>query len=229
MSRSESSDISQNPTTPKHHPEYYFDDGNIIFLVENVLFCVHRHFLVRDSVVFRDMLSVPTGGIDKTPEGLSDESPIVVHTVKSIDFERMLWMFYNKSYVDYKVSAETWSSILSLAHMWEFETMARVAFKAYDALSDVDPVDKIAIYQKYGLPRKNLLNEYAKVCTRTKALSVEEGQKIGVETLALIAQTREDLLRRGILSPAHAGDNTVKVIISNRFDLTDPLESCNHQ
>ena len=107
--------------------------------------------------------------------------------------------------------------------------MARAAFKAYDALSDVDPVDKIAIYQKYGLPRKNLLNEYAKVCTKPKALSVEEGRKIGVDTLALIAQTREDLLRGGILSPAHAGDNTVKFIISNRFDLTDPIESCNHQ
>lgn len=64
--------------------------------VENVLFCVHRHFLVRDSVVFRDMLSVPTGENDKIPEGLSDDRPIVLHTVKSIDFERLLWMFYNK-------------------------------------------------------------------------------------------------------------------------------------
>jgi len=165
------------------------------------------------------MLSIPTGTSDVIPEGLSDDKPIILQNVKSIDFERMLWMFYNKSYVDYEASAETWSSILSLAYMWQFEIMAQVAVNAYDALSDADPVAKITIYQKFGIPRKHLLNEYAKLCTRVNSLSVEEGQLIGVETLALIAQTRERLLRRKLLSPAHIHSNFVRGAIMDNFDL----------
>ncbi|KIM74907.1 hypothetical protein PILCRDRAFT_25199, partial [Piloderma croceum F 1598] len=176
------------------HAEYYFEDGNIIFLVENDLFRVHRHFFVRESVVFRDMLSIPSGSKTAT-EGLSDDKPILLQNVKSIDFERMMWMFYNKrccrSYTDHTASGEKWSSIISLAHMWQFETMSYVAFKAYLALPDVGPVDKIAMRQKYDFPREVLLKVFVEICTRDAPLSVEEGQKIGLETLALIAQTRD--------------------------------------
>ena len=63
--------------------------------VENDLFRVHRHFFVRESVVFRYMLSIPSGSTAAT-EGLSDDKPILLQNVKSTDFECMMWMFYNK-------------------------------------------------------------------------------------------------------------------------------------
>jgi hypothetical protein len=122
------------------------------------------------------------------------------------------------------------SSILSLAHMWQFETMTRVAFEAYDALSDVDPVTKIMIYKKYGFPQENILNEYAKLCTRIKSLSIEEGRKIGHggKTLALIAQIREVLLRQGRLSPKFTDSNIVRLMISNSFGI-EFTPSCNNR
>jgi hypothetical protein len=129
-----------------------------------------------------------------------------------------------RSYVDYKASAETWSSIISLAHMWQFETMTQVAFKAYDALSDVDPVDKIALYQRYGFPRKNLLSVYVELCIRGTPLSVEEGRKVGVEALAVIAQTREEIIKRGLLSPTYA--NHVRIIITNNLIDLKPSSYC---
>jgi hypothetical protein len=64
--------------------------------VENDLFRVHRHFFVRESVVFRDMFSLPTGSETTTEGGLSDDKPIILQDVKSVDFENMLWMFYNE-------------------------------------------------------------------------------------------------------------------------------------
>ena len=63
--------------------------------VERDLFRVHRYFFVRESVVFRDMLSIPSGSETAT-EGLSDDKPILLQDVRSIDFEHMMWMFYNK-------------------------------------------------------------------------------------------------------------------------------------
>jgi hypothetical protein len=41
------------------------------------------------------MLSIPSGSETAT-EGLSDDKPIVLEDVKSLDFERMMWMFYNE-------------------------------------------------------------------------------------------------------------------------------------
>jgi hypothetical protein len=41
------------------------------------------------------MLSVPSGS-KNIREGLSDDEPIVFESVKSIDFENLLWMFYNQ-------------------------------------------------------------------------------------------------------------------------------------
>jgi hypothetical protein len=64
------------------------------FQIENVLFNIHRYFLTRDSVVFRDMLSLPISD-DMVTEGLSNDNPILLEGVRSVDFARLLWMFYH--------------------------------------------------------------------------------------------------------------------------------------
>jgi len=80
-------------------------------------------------------------------EGQSDERPIVLQDVKSIDFEHMVWMSYNswffnpftyknvyssgwnRKYSEYIASAEEWSSIISLAHRWQFEHIREAAIQ----------------------------------------------------------------------------------------------------
>lgn len=41
------------------------------------------------------MLTLPTAS-ETVAEGMSDEKPINLQGVESIDFERFLWMFYNE-------------------------------------------------------------------------------------------------------------------------------------
>jgi hypothetical protein len=158
------------------------------------------------------MISLPSGS-EAVTEGKSDDKPIVLQDVKSIDFECMLWMFYNelvsstplhilgkgcssswnRKYFDYTASAGEWSAIISLAHMWQFENMSQAAFKAYAALPNVSPIDKISMSQKYDIPKKDLADVYLEICTRDHPVSVEEGDQIGVGVLALLIQTREEL------------------------------------
>jgi hypothetical protein len=64
-----------------------------MFQVENDLFRVHRYFFIRESVVFRDMLSIPVS--DKAREGDSDDKPITLEGIKSNDFRALMWMFYD--------------------------------------------------------------------------------------------------------------------------------------
>jgi hypothetical protein len=75
--------------------------------------------------------------------------------------------------------------------MWDFRNVCRAAFKAYVALPDVKPIIKIAMREKYKFPREYLLDAHLSICDRKNPLSVEEGKLIGLETLALITQTRE--------------------------------------
>jgi hypothetical protein len=95
----------------KCHPDYYLEDGNITFLVsyvqqsrrgltganflqvENDLFCIHRHFFIWESEVFRNILSIPARPDVK--EGDSDDKPIVLKGIKSIDFGCLMWMWYD--------------------------------------------------------------------------------------------------------------------------------------
>jgi hypothetical protein len=62
--------------------------------VENDLFRVHRYFFIRESVVFRDMLSIPAPS-DKAREGDSDDKPIILEGIKSDDFRALMWMWYD--------------------------------------------------------------------------------------------------------------------------------------
>jgi hypothetical protein len=64
--------------------------------VERTLFRIHRFFFIRDSSWFQDKLPYPQPSGD-TGEGSSDKNPLVLKDVSKIDFERLLWVFYNPS------------------------------------------------------------------------------------------------------------------------------------
>ena len=68
--------------------------------VENRLFRVHRHSLVKNSPIFRSMFSQPppreAGTAAAMVEGTSDENPIYLSGVTELEFETLLRYFYNK-------------------------------------------------------------------------------------------------------------------------------------
>jgi hypothetical protein len=175
-------------------------------------------------------------------EGQSDDKPIVLQNVKSNDFECMVWMFYNelvsstpstsafirkgcsscwnRQYADWTVSAGELSSIISLAHMWQFENMSQAAFKAYAALPNTSSMDKISMRRKYDFPRTELADAYVELCTRYYPISAEEGDRIGVEDLALIGQTREELRGEWRCSTT---EKRGEVVIHNLIELPSKL------
>ncbi|KAI0692542.1 hypothetical protein BC835DRAFT_1416469 [Cytidiella melzeri] len=53
----------------ERHPDYYFDDGNLVILAENCLFRVHRTVLSLHSDVFRDLLAVLQPEEDEKMDG----------------------------------------------------------------------------------------------------------------------------------------------------------------
>ncbi|KZP15384.1 hypothetical protein FIBSPDRAFT_1048175 [Athelia psychrophila] len=65
------------------HPRYSFEDGNLVFRVENTLYNVHRYFFVRDSPHFRAIL-----------QGNDTTNPCVLSGVNCADFDEFLAILY---------------------------------------------------------------------------------------------------------------------------------------
>jgi hypothetical protein len=93
-----------------HHERFFFDDGNITFLVspsvpilvsinldeqskqvEGILYRVHQYFFCRDSSEFKDRISrLPTQQLEE-----SASPPIIpIDDVKSVDFDAFLSILY---------------------------------------------------------------------------------------------------------------------------------------
>lgn len=46
-------------TAPRQHADFWFIDGSVVLLAQDMMFRVHKTFLSRHSVIFRDMFALP--------------------------------------------------------------------------------------------------------------------------------------------------------------------------
>ncbi|KAG8716476.1 hypothetical protein FRC09_015708 [Ceratobasidium sp. 395] len=75
-------------------PQYYYEDGSVVLLVDDTLFRVQASLLKAQSEAFRDMFASLSGDVDAKVEGLSDECPIKISDVTVPEFRNLLMIFY---------------------------------------------------------------------------------------------------------------------------------------
>lgn len=171
------------------HTQYYITGADLILRVEDTLFRIHRYFLTRESAYFRSKLPHPPSPGDSS-KGSSDNNPLVLEDVLQVDFERFLWVFYNPKYSLYDASIEEWTSVLKLAHQWDFSEVKALAIRELENLS-IPPLPKIVLYQKYKIDRNLLKHALTALTIRDEALTHDEGREIGLETALDLAKARE--------------------------------------
>ncbi|KAJ7601046.1 hypothetical protein C8J56DRAFT_767528 [Mycena floridula] len=95
-SRASESSPEDSPVWPerkwRRDDTYYLSDGSAVFLVEDILFNVHRSILSKDNSSFSNMFTLPQG--DAVAEGGSDDNPIVLLGDKPSEFRHFLWALY---------------------------------------------------------------------------------------------------------------------------------------
>ncbi|CAE7149223.1 unnamed protein product [Rhizoctonia solani] len=84
-----------NQPTYSMDPDYYFEDGSVILLVQDVLFKVHASLLKAQSQVFQDMFTMPAGDATIRIEGSSNQYPIVIPQVEPSQFRKLMQMIYS--------------------------------------------------------------------------------------------------------------------------------------
>ncbi|KZP12993.1 hypothetical protein FIBSPDRAFT_798339, partial [Athelia psychrophila] len=158
------------------HQRFWFPAENIYFLVEGVLYSVHRYFFERDSSSF-------------VGQGLSKHEPMVLANVSTHDLDLFLSILYPASFGVHPASTvEEWSGILHLADKWSFLSIRALSIAQIAPIAS--PIDKIVFGRLYGI-NEWLTSAYHAVCTRPDALTLEEGRRLGVDDVIRINSIRQ--------------------------------------
>ncbi|KAH8996788.1 hypothetical protein EDB92DRAFT_1942399 [Lactarius akahatsu] len=182
---------SPSPTTVPvtRHRSYFIHEADVTFKVEDYVFRVHKYFFTRESSYFRRLFE-PSQFLVQDPPGSSEANPIILEGISSDAFACFLWVFYNPKYSIYDATPGQWSSILGLAQKWGFRDVELLCIRELEKL-DLSPVDRIHIYQRFGLDTTLLIDSYATLTTREEPIGLEEGVKLGLRTSLQIARARE--------------------------------------
>ncbi|KAK0241235.1 hypothetical protein EDD85DRAFT_818140 [Armillaria nabsnona] len=168
---------------------YYWND--VIFQVENRLFKIPSQYFVQHSEVFGDTFSLPQGS--QSPEGLSDENPVVLSQVSAIDFEHLLDIIYPQNIPqDYSAFGKNqWISVLRLSTMWHLSDIRQLAIKYLQQDAKLDAVERVVLAKAYSVSLW-LRTGYLSLVKRAQPLSVEEAEQIGFQSAIQVYQVRED-------------------------------------
>ncbi|KAH8996881.1 hypothetical protein EDB92DRAFT_1539508 [Lactarius akahatsu] len=176
------------------HSKYFFKDGNVTFLVDGFLYCVHRYFFSRDSVYFSSrftQLGVRDHEASSTTVSLGD--------VKRKDFEAFLSVLYPEDFEEHDLSYEQWRSVLHLSTRWGFASLRKLALRS---INPPTSYDRLVLARTYAVDDW-ILPALTALCERKAPLSLDEARGLSIEDVVLVATVREDI-RSTAIRPVRA-------------------------
>ncbi|KAJ3753976.1 hypothetical protein EV360DRAFT_52505 [Lentinula raphanica] len=207
---------SESTPISKKHTRFYFPDGNVLFRVshyflvecslyahslesqvEDTLYRIHKYFFQRDSPVFGAMFSLPVPNGEQ-PEGDVDGRPIHLDGIQCVDFDRLLSVMYPEDFNSSELfTVDEWQSVLKLSSQWDFDSLRKLAIKHIGCVAS--SADLVLLGHKYDVSEW-LLPHYISLCSRDEPLTLQEGRKLGVDTVITINQIRSQIRYRSNLN-----------------------------
>ncbi|KDQ59102.1 hypothetical protein JAAARDRAFT_128099 [Jaapia argillacea MUCL 33604] len=119
-------------------------------------------------------------------------SPIILEDVTVVDFERFLSALYPSELDKTDASTvEEWTSILHLSTKFSFASIRRLAIRSIFPIAS--SIDKIVLANKYDIEGTEWKRDaYVDVCQRKEALTLEEGERLGMSEVIKIARVRQE-------------------------------------
>ncbi|KAI0001020.1 hypothetical protein BJV77DRAFT_972136 [Russula vinacea] len=160
----------QGPFT--QHKRFFFEDGNITFLVDGILYRVHRYFFCRDSNIFKTRLS-------RLPVRETSSLPVIsIENVKSQDFD----------------------AFLSILYPLDFNSLEEHSFEELSSILDLStPIRRLnppTPHQRLILGRKCAVDQWIPIalqelCERPQPLTPDEARLMGFEDVVLVVAVQE--------------------------------------
>jgi len=165
---------------------FWFQDGTVIFQVEDCLFKVHRYFFERHSPHFRTLLGT-------TPVLMGPAPVYSLSETTKAEFEKLLYIFYPSSLSnDDLTTVDDWSTILALANRYKMFELYTLAIQKLAPIAS--SVEKLAIVKKYNMVGHEwLLPAYTDLCSRNGPLSLDEAEKLDMQTVLKIWEVQHEI------------------------------------
>ncbi|KAI9441583.1 hypothetical protein H4582DRAFT_1849224 [Lactarius indigo] len=173
----------------QQHSKYFFKDGNVTFLVDGFLYCVHRYFFSRDSVYFSTRfarLGVRDYETSSTTISLGD--------VERKDFDAFLSILYPENFEERDLSYEQWRSVLHLSTRWGFGSLRKLALRT---INPPTSYDRLVLARTYTVDHW-VVPALTALCERKTPLNLDEARGMNIEDVVLVATVREDIRSKAI-------------------------------
>ncbi|KAI0282891.1 hypothetical protein BGY98DRAFT_954135 [Russula aff. rugulosa BPL654] len=176
------------------HDKYFFKDGNITFLVDGTLYCVHRYFFSHHSTYFSTRL-------DQLGIREHEALPIIISLgdIERKDFEAFLSVLYPDDFDEHSLSYEQWKSVLHLSTLWGFASLRKLAMRS---INPPTPFDQLLLARAYSVDHW-ILPALSELCERTVPLSLNEARQMNIEDVVLISTVREDIRFHALQVDSH--------------------------
>jgi len=174
---------------------FHFEDSQVVLQVERNTYRIHRYFLVRESLFFRDLFSLPQSGDAKFVEGSDDEHPITLPDTTASEFEGLLRFLYFGMHDDNSPTLNDWMAILSISTRFIFDKVRERAIKEIAThLDQMDPFELIELTIKHDV-HQWLKPACVKIVTRTDLISHAEALKVPSPIAVMLMRSREQYLK----------------------------------
>ncbi|KAF7354223.1 hypothetical protein MVEN_01110100 [Mycena venus] len=192
---------------------YYLD--SIIFQVEDRLFKVPRYHFERNSEIFASTFMLPVTG---DVEGSSDQNPVKLEGISSVDFERLLVVLYPLEDPMPTLSKDHWISVLKLSTLWRLLATRALAIRHLDA-EVRNGAEGIVLGKKYHVASWLRSGYTALSRSAHGAISLADAEMIGWETATKIYRIREEAAhkRQNVAQPIRDCHNCGRTLSSGGY------------
>ncbi|CAE6511533.1 unnamed protein product [Rhizoctonia solani] len=223
---SDSSSEPEELAPPVRNPEFYFEDGSIIFRVGDVLFKVHASLLKIESGDFEKAFDVPPKIAEATkPRGACDENPIIIPDAKASQFSDLMGVIYRPRHLDlFACDATIWDQFvfyLNVAMLAYLFAMTRIEEWARSKLAELVQTSgqKLSMEAYVAAKVNELMQDY--VAAKVNELMQEDGDNVFAkeDSDKVNGGTNKDDATPGDRNPSNGEPSTgaMRADISNDF------------
>ncbi|VDC03897.1 unnamed protein product [Peniophora sp. CBMAI 1063] len=201
------------------HSRFYFNDGNVLLVVQGFLYCIHVSRVATVCPVLAQLLEQPDETMprgwesrplrtneeiyvhwanreitDTRPSVWDNDGALILYDVTGRELDAFLSILYPDNMITYDLhTPEDWQAVLRLAERWSCRPIIQLALHQLHTSSGHSLVERLALAYRHNV-EDWIRPALRALCLRPHSLTADEIRRLGPypEALAFIMSTRED-------------------------------------
>ncbi|KAL1723242.1 hypothetical protein EV715DRAFT_269869 [Schizophyllum commune] len=189
--------LDMDPSRVSRSQDFYREDGDFVIRARDTLFRLHGYHLKRATTYFDDVLALAS--TNPFAPGATDGNPYVLLGVEVLDFQALVWFFYESPYtwIDIPIVDAArvflWESVLICAEQLQMTQITKVACYALDCAHALSDTRKIWLCARHHLGNHWVSAELERLISRKERLTYEETDALGPQITMAINSARQTL------------------------------------